>query len=105
MPALEDMDMIDQIRKQLGDKASLLDYTCQGIPKLMLHLPGPDFVDRVVVPTDRPINVLRSLASMFKSGAWPARDTFRSSRWTRASSTPAPLRSLPTLLTSTPKTS
>ena len=60
--------MIDQIRKQLGDKASLLDYTCQGIPKLMLHLPGPDFVDRVVVPTDRPINVLRSLASMFKSG-------------------------------------
>jgi class I fructose-bisphosphate aldolase len=68
MPALEDMDMIDQIRKQLGDKASLLDYTCQGIPKLMLHLPGPDFVDRVVVPTDRPINVLRSLASMFKSG-------------------------------------
>jgi class I fructose-bisphosphate aldolase len=68
MPALEDTNMIDQIRKQLGDKASLLDYSCQGIPKAMLHLPGPDFVDRVVVSTDRPINVLRSLASMFKSG-------------------------------------
>ena len=34
----------------------------------MLHLPGPDFVDRVVVSTDRPINVLRSLASMFGKG-------------------------------------
>ena len=97
--------MIDQIRKQLGDKASLLDYTCQGIPKAMLHLPGPDFVDRVVVSTDRPINVLRNLASMFGTGASPAPATSRSSRSTRASSTPAPPRSRPTRPTSTPRTS
>jgi len=68
MPVLEDMNMIDQIRKSLGDRSSLLDHTCQGIPKTMLHLPGPDFIDRVVVPNDRPINVLRNLASMFRTG-------------------------------------
>ena len=34
----------------------------------MLHLPGPDFIDRVLVPTDRPINVLRALAWLFGTG-------------------------------------
>jgi class I fructose-bisphosphate aldolase len=60
--------MIETIRKHLADKASLLDYQCQGIPKAMLHLPGPDFVDRVVAPSDRPINVLRSLSWLFNTG-------------------------------------
>jgi fructose-bisphosphate aldolase, class I len=60
--------MIETIRKHLSDKASLLDYQCQGIPKAMLHLPGPDFVDRVVAPSDRPINVLRSLSWLFDTG-------------------------------------
>jgi len=60
--------MIEAIRAHLADKASLLEYTCQGVPKTMLHLPGPDFVDRVVAPSDRPINVLRSLASLFGTG-------------------------------------
>jgi len=60
--------MIDSIRKQLGDKATLLDYRCTGIPKDMLHLPGPDHVDRCFVPTDRPINVLRSLAWLHSAG-------------------------------------
>ncbi len=60
--------MIDTIRKLLGDKSALLDYTCQGIPKSMLHLPGPDFIDRVVVGTDRPASVLRNLAWIFNTG-------------------------------------
>ena len=60
--------MIETIRKHLADKAALLEYKCQGIPKAMLHLPGPDFVDRVLVPSDRPINVLRSLSSLFNTG-------------------------------------
>lgn len=60
--------MIETIRKHLGDKAALLEYKCQGIPKAMLHLPGPDFVDRVLVPSDRPINVLRSLSWLFNTG-------------------------------------
>ncbi len=60
--------MIEAIRGHLGDKASLLEYTCTGIPRDMLHLPGPDFVDRVVAASDRPIGVLRNLSSMFKTG-------------------------------------
>jgi class I fructose-bisphosphate aldolase len=60
--------MIDAIRKQLGDKGSLLDYRCTGIPKEMLHLPGPDHLDRCFVPTDRPVNVLRSLAWLHSTG-------------------------------------
>jgi class I fructose-bisphosphate aldolase len=60
--------MIDAIRKQLGDKTALLDYRCTGIPREMLHLPGPDHLDRCFVPTDRPINVLRSLAWLHSTG-------------------------------------
>jgi len=60
--------MIDTIRQLLGDKASLLDYQCQGINKDQLHLPGPDFVDRVVSSTDRPPSVMRSMQWLFNTG-------------------------------------
>jgi class I fructose-bisphosphate aldolase len=60
--------MIDAIRKTLGDRATVLDYECTGLAKEMLHLPGPDFVDRIFVPSDRPVNVLRSLQWLFSSG-------------------------------------
>jgi fructose-bisphosphate aldolase, class I len=60
--------MIDTIRALLGEQAALLDYTCTGIPKAMLHLPGPDFVDRILVPSDRPVNVLRNLQWLLSSG-------------------------------------
>jgi class I fructose-bisphosphate aldolase len=60
--------MIDTIRALIGDRAGVLDHRCTGIPKEMLHLPGPDFVDRVLVPSDRPINVLRSLHTLFGTG-------------------------------------
>jgi class I fructose-bisphosphate aldolase len=78
--------MIDTIRKQLGERASLLDYKATGVAASMLHLPGPDFVDRVFVPSDRPSAVLRNLSWMFGTGS-PARATSRSCRSTRASST------------------
>ena len=61
--------MIDTIRKQLGERASLLDYKATGRRGAsMLHLPGPDFVDRVFVPSDRPSAVLRNLCWMFGTG-------------------------------------
>jgi fructose-bisphosphate aldolase, class I len=60
--------MIEAIRGHLGDKASLLEYSCKGIPRDLLHLPGPDFVDRVVAASDRPIGVLRNLSSLFNTG-------------------------------------
>jgi fructose-bisphosphate aldolase, class I len=60
------MTNIEQI---LGDEAeSLLSYQCKTVPKEMLHLPGPDFIDRVMVATDRRPQVLRNLATMFGHG-------------------------------------
>ena len=53
----------------LGDEASyLLDHTCSTIPRENLHLPGPDFVDRVWLDSDRSPNVLRSLQTLFDHG-------------------------------------
>jgi class I fructose-bisphosphate aldolase len=51
-----------------AEAAGLLGHVCKGIPKETLHLPGPDFVDRVVAPSDRSPAVLRSLQQMFDQG-------------------------------------
>src|SRR4051812_34279461 len=60
---------VTDIESLLGaDAASLLSYTCKGIPKESLHLPGPDFIDRVMAMSDRPIPVLRSLQQLFGNG-------------------------------------
>ncbi|HUX64798.1 class I fructose-bisphosphate aldolase [Sulfuricella sp.] len=57
------------IIKLLGNEAeSLLAYQCKGIPKDMLHLPGPDFVDRVVAQKDVRPGVLRALQTLFDHG-------------------------------------
>jgi fructose-bisphosphate aldolase, class I len=61
--------MIKDIERILGDEAeSLLTHKCKTVPKEMLHLPGPDFIDRVLVGTDRRPQVLRNLAAMFNHG-------------------------------------
>ncbi|MEN8163648.1 MAG: class I fructose-bisphosphate aldolase [Acidobacteriota bacterium] len=60
--------MIEKIRQQLGDSASLLDYRCTGISKDALHLPGPDFVDRIVAQTDRSPKVMQSLQWLYDNG-------------------------------------
>lgn len=53
----------------LGSEAeSLLGYQCRGIPKEMLNLPGPDFVDRVVAQKDVKPGVLRALQTLFDHG-------------------------------------
>jgi class I fructose-bisphosphate aldolase len=59
---------IAQIRDVLGSDAALLDHECNTIPAEHLHLPGPDFVDRVFAATDRPIGVMSSLQRMFDTG-------------------------------------
>jgi class I fructose-bisphosphate aldolase len=57
------------IESLLGDEAEyLLGHQSKTISKDLLHLPGPDFVGRVWVSTDRPINVLRSLQQLFDHG-------------------------------------
>jgi fructose-bisphosphate aldolase, class I len=58
-----------RIEELLGDDAEqLLTHQSSTISKEQLHLPGPDFVDRVVKDTDRPVPVLRALQTMFDSG-------------------------------------
>ncbi len=60
--------MID-VEKILGDEADyLLNHKSTTIPKEMLHLPGPDFVDRIFIQTDRPPAVLRNLQLIFNTG-------------------------------------
>jgi class I fructose-bisphosphate aldolase len=53
----------------LGDEAEqLLTHVSKGIPKDDLIAPGPDFIERVVVDTDRPPQVLRNLGTLLGSG-------------------------------------
>jgi len=60
--------MIDKIVELLGKEAdSLLNYKAK-FPKEKLHLPGPDFIDRIFFNSDRNINVLRNLHSLFNTG-------------------------------------
>ena len=63
------LSTINAIEEQLGSEArGLLEHRCQGIPKESLHLPGPDFVDRVHAASDRPVPVLRSLQQILTNG-------------------------------------
>jgi class I fructose-bisphosphate aldolase len=61
--------MIDTITKHLGSKADYyLNFKDPRIPKDRLHLPGPDFVDRVFGPSDRTPKVLVNLERVFRQG-------------------------------------
>jgi class I fructose-bisphosphate aldolase len=58
-----------RIKELLGEELDdLLGHTCQGIRKEDLHLPGPDFVDRVWRDSDRGSRVLRNLQSLYDHG-------------------------------------
>ncbi|MGD0945634.1 MAG: class I fructose-bisphosphate aldolase, partial [Acidimicrobiales bacterium] len=57
------------IREVLGDEADfLLGHECKTIEREHLSLPGPDFIDRVLVQSDRPVAVLRNLQQIFDHG-------------------------------------
>ncbi|MBN1994211.1 MAG: class I fructose-bisphosphate aldolase [Anaerolineae bacterium] len=61
--------MATDIVKLLGDKADdLLGHVCKGISKESLHVPGPDFIDRVWAQSDRNPQVLRSLQMLYNTG-------------------------------------
>ncbi|MBI3194766.1 MAG: class I fructose-bisphosphate aldolase [Ignavibacteriae bacterium] len=60
---------INQIEQLLGaDAKNLLEHKSTGIPKEMLHLPGPNYVDNIYALSDRPTPVLKSLAWMIHHG-------------------------------------
>ena len=63
------MALIDEIRKALGsDAEALLNFSAPKVKKEQLHLPGPDWIDRIFGPSDRSIPVLRSLQTLFGHG-------------------------------------
>ncbi len=58
-----------KIQELLGaDAEALLNYSNPKIPKENLHLPSGDFVDKIWVNSDRNLNVLRSLQTLFDNG-------------------------------------
>lgn len=59
-----------QIADLLGqqDASYLLDHTCKTISQDRLHLPGPDFVERVLLISNRSPQVLMNLQRMFGHG-------------------------------------
>jgi len=60
---------MNDVIERLGDVAKdLLEHKCTTIPRDMITVPGPDFIDRVLVHSDRNNAVLRSLQSMFDHG-------------------------------------
>src|SRR3979411_100801 len=60
---------LTRIEELLGaDAGTLLGHKAQAIPSDQLHLPGPDFIDRVWTISDRSPQVLRSLQTLFDHG-------------------------------------
>ncbi len=60
--------MADLVKLLGKESEDLLEHTCKTVPKDQLHLPGPDFIDRVLVISDRPIQVLRNMRTVFNHG-------------------------------------
>ena len=60
--------MLNKIQELLGKEADdLLNYKAK-FPKEQLHLPGPDFVDRIHLQSDRSPNVLKNLNWILHTG-------------------------------------
>jgi class I fructose-bisphosphate aldolase len=57
-----------KVESILGDDAGLLTHQCRTIPRESLHLPGPDFVERMLCGSDRPARVMVSLQSLLGTG-------------------------------------
>jgi class I fructose-bisphosphate aldolase len=63
------MSTLKTIEDLLGAEAkTLLEHRCKGISQEALHLPGPDWIDRVHAGSDRPPAVLRSLQQLICHG-------------------------------------
>jgi class I fructose-bisphosphate aldolase len=60
--------VIARLEQVLGDDRALLQHQCKTVSKEQLHLPGPDFVDRIFTATDRSPRVLGALQRLFDNG-------------------------------------
>jgi class I fructose-bisphosphate aldolase len=60
---------VDFVSDLLGDEApELLEHRCETIHASLLQLPGPDFIERVLLDTDRSTSTLRNLRQLFDHG-------------------------------------
>ena len=60
---------MDKILQLLGDQGDyIINHRCRTIEKTDLHLPGPDFMDRVFLSTDRNSNTIKNLCSIYNHG-------------------------------------
>src|ERR1700709_103207 len=58
-----------KITDLLGNQADdLLTHQCKTFPKDQLHLPSPDFVDKIFALSNRNVQVLRNLEAMYSHG-------------------------------------
>jgi len=63
------MTSLAKIEAALGTEAkSLLEHESKTVPKSLLHLPSPDFVDRFMAQSDRNPRVLRAMQSLYSTG-------------------------------------
>lgn len=62
------MTSYSDIQKTLGDKAQYFLGHKAKVSKEALHIPGPDWVDRIFAQSDRNINVLRNLQQIINHG-------------------------------------
>jgi class I fructose-bisphosphate aldolase len=57
------------IETLLAEEAEdLLGYQCKGISREQLHLPGADFIERVMLDSDRKPSVMRNLQAIYNHG-------------------------------------
>lgn len=60
---------ISKIEELLGSESDqLLNHECKTISKELIHLPGPDFVDRIFRDSNRSPQVLKSIQSLYDHG-------------------------------------
>jgi len=60
---------LTHLEEMLGEEAKdLLQHRCETVSRDQLHLPGPDFIDRVWSHSDRNVQVLRSLSALYGHG-------------------------------------
>jgi fructose-bisphosphate aldolase, class I len=57
-----------RISEYLGQESSLLSYVAEKVPKSHLHLPAPDWVDRIFAGSDRNTRVLTNLQRIHSTG-------------------------------------
>ncbi|OHB62638.1 MAG: fructose-bisphosphate aldolase [Planctomycetes bacterium RBG_13_50_24] len=60
---------MEKIEELLGkDSDYLLSFKTPKVKKDQLHIPGPDWIDRIFAPSDRPNPVLRNMQFLFNTG-------------------------------------